>query len=63
MRPKRIKSGPSDSSGLRPASAASGTSVTSEDRREGEEAGKRLRDHESGKQTPDGLKMADDKSM
>ena len=55
LRPKRIKE-----SSLRPSSAASGTSVTSEDRRDLEDI-KRLRDHD-GKVTPDSQKGSDDKS-
>ena len=60
LRPKRTKN---ENNSLRPASAASGTSVTSEDRRDAEEGGKRLRDHDGGKQTPDSFKLAEDKAL
>ena len=59
LRPKRTK----NENSLRPASAASGTSVTSEDRRDAEEGSKRLRDHDGGKQTPDSFKLAEDKAL
>ena len=60
-RPKRLKnnSGALDALG-RPASAASITSVTSDDKRDFEDI-KRLRDHHDGKQTPDSQK--EDKNM
>ena len=53
-------SGPAES-GLRPASAASVTSLTSEDRRELEDI-RRTRDHE-GKLTPDSQRSEDNKSQ
>ena len=48
---------------MRPASALSGTSVTSEDRREMEEIRRQQREHDTGKITPDSQKGQDDKSM
>ena len=64
LRPKRLKnvSGAAEGS-LRPASALSGTSVTSEDRREIEEIRRQQREHDTGKITPDSQKGQDDKSM
>ena len=62
LRPKRMKnvSGPVEAS-LRPASAASVTSLTSEDRRDMEDI-RRMRDHE-GKLTPDSQRSEDNKSQ